>query len=325
MTRDYPVSGVGVGAFLVELPDYYAKDKTPVPAGYENYQRLDSAENYFLQAAAELGLVGLAVLLAVLAGLVLEIKRGIRRGVLRGSDRWIFTGAVGGLAGFVVNALFHSFAQSFETLFCFWFTVAVAVVCGRSAGSDEKDGAAAALPAAKGASGIARILGVTALVVFSGVLLWNSFRSLSIAGKSAAFGISQEYGLYRSERSPEGTAFRWTRAEAAWTVNITGRRLLLPVTISHPDTAERPVRVRISLGKNLMSDAVFLGEIEWTQPGRKVLEFAVPPGYSGEGMIMISVDRTWVPGQFPNRKDPRNLGAAVEKAEFAGEPAVSTP
>jgi hypothetical protein len=36
-------------------------------------------------------------------------------------------------------------------------------------------------------------------------------------------------------------------------------------------------------------------------------------------MIGISVDRTWTPVETGEENDPRRLGAAVEKAEFAGD------
>lgn len=314
MTRDHPVSGVGIGAFLVELPDYYARDKAPVPAGYENYQRLDSAENFFLHAAAELGLAGLAAILAVLAGLAAEIRRGIRRGALRGPDRLIFAGAVGGLAAFIINGLFHSFAQSYETLFCFWFVSAAAVVCGRSGedGGEIGSGRRSAAP-------ILRAAGISLLAVFAAALIGSSFGRLSIGRKTAALGLSQEYGLYRPERNSEGAAFRWTRNEAAWTVKIAGRRLRLPVTVSHPDAADRPVRVRVFLGGPLMRRAVLLGESVWTGSGRKILEFAVPSGYAGDGMLAVAVDRTWTPAESEEQKDPRRLGAAVEQAVFSGD------
>ncbi|MBN1938600.1 MAG: O-antigen ligase family protein, partial [Candidatus Aminicenantes bacterium] len=124
MIRDYPLSGVGVGAYIVELPNYYARDRAPVPAGLEGSQRRDSAENYFLQAGAEAGAVGLAAWIAVFAGLAWEIRRAVRDGVLRGPDRLLYLGAAGGLAAFFVNIIFHSFVQSFETPFCFWLAAA---------------------------------------------------------------------------------------------------------------------------------------------------------------------------------------------------------
>jgi hypothetical protein len=304
MTRDYPFSGVGVGAFIVLLPDYYQLDKTPAPAGFEGYQRLDSAENFFLQAAAETGLIGLAAWIAVLAGLAWEIRRAVRKGILRGPDRWLFLGAVGGLTGFFVNALFHSFTQSFETMFCFGLAAAVAVVLGPG-----KDGGAAPR---RGRPALL-IPAIFLLVVFGASSLRDSSRSLSIAAKSEAFGLSQEFGLYRPEQDENGTPFRWTKDDAAWTVEVTGRTLRLPVRISHPDaSAELPVRVKLSLGKYLLRNEVPLGEAVWTESGRKILEFPIPAGYEGKATIRLVVDRTWV----PSAKDPRHLGAAVEPAEF---------
>ncbi len=304
MTRDYPLSGVGVGAFIVVLPDYYQLDKTPAPAGFEGYQRLDSAENFFLQAAAETGLIGLAAWIAVWAGLAWKIRRAVLAGILRGPDRWLFLGAVGGLTGFFVNALFHSFTQSFETMFCFSLAAAVAVVLSprQVGGAAPHRGRPALL-----------LLALLLLVVFGASSFRDSSRSLSIAAKSETFGLSQEFGLYRPEQDENGTPFRWTKDEAAWTVEMTGRTLRLPVRISHPDAAaERPVRVKVSIGKYLLRDEVLLGEAIWTESGRKVLEFPVPAGYEGKATIRLVVDRTWT----PSAKDPRRLGAAVEPVEF---------
>ncbi len=303
MTRDYPVSGVGVGAFIVVLPDYYQLDKTPAPAGFEGYQRLDSAENFFLQAAAETGLIGLAAWIAVWIGLAWKIRRAVLAGILRGSDRWLFLGAVGGLTGFFVNALFHSFTQSFETMFCFCLAAAVVVVLGPR----QEGGATPHL----GRPALLLLVLLLLLIVFGASSFRDSSRSLSIAAKSEAFGLSQEFGLYRPEQDENGTPFRWTKDEAAWTVEVTGRTLRLPVRISHPDAAaERPVRVKVSIGKYLLRDEVLLGEAVWTESGRKVLEFPLPAGYGGRATIRLVVDRTWV----PSAKDPRRLGAAVEPA-----------
>jgi len=309
MTRDYPVSGVGVGAYIIELPDYYQRDKKPAPAGLEGYQRLDSAENFFLHVAAETGFIGLAAWLAVFLGLAWEIRRAVRAGILRGPDRWLALGALGSLIGFLANVQFHSFAQNFEVPFSFWLTAAVIVVLGRSRESGRRAPEDRSRRIFWGAA-------VVLIILFGASSLWNSSRGLSLVEKSTEMGIDQSFGLYAPERDETGAPFRWTRADSAWTVELRGKTLRLPVRISHPDAAGHPVRVKVSLGKFLLREEIPLGEAEWTEPGRKILEFAVPPGFAGKGMIRLKVSRVWTPSETSDSKDSRRLGAAVGAAEF---------
>ncbi len=58
MGRDYPMSGVGIGAFTIELPDYNWKyDK--------GFDQVDFAGNYYLQLFAETGFPGLILVLII--------------------------------------------------------------------------------------------------------------------------------------------------------------------------------------------------------------------------------------------------------------------
>ncbi len=56
MIKSYPVTGVGLGGYIVELPNYLRTLGLPFPS-------TDSAENYFLQIGSELGLIGLFLVL----------------------------------------------------------------------------------------------------------------------------------------------------------------------------------------------------------------------------------------------------------------------
>ncbi|MBM3294294.1 MAG: O-antigen ligase family protein, partial [Candidatus Aminicenantes bacterium] len=131
MMGGYPLTGVGVGSYIVELPNYYERDKTSYPAGFEGWRRIDSAENYFLQAGAEMGLPGLAAVLGVFWAVGWEAARGLRRRTGLGRDRFFLYGAAAGLVSLGVNMLFHSYLASFETQFVFWILAAfVAAVAG---------------------------------------------------------------------------------------------------------------------------------------------------------------------------------------------------
>ena len=350
MTRDFPLTGVGVGAYLIELPDYYAKDTAPVPSGFEGFKRLDTTENYFLHAAAELGLIGLFALLAVFAVLAREVVRGIKAGLLEGRDRWLFLGATGGLVAFGINAFFHTFAQSFETPFFFWMTAAFVVIL-RSSGeavvredgggpnrkktTTGEEGAAGCSPLIRGLKPRAStaeiplgkpgalvavkprvprlmmILSILLILCFGVEHFRNSSGRLSIAEKTSSLGIDQEFGLYKLEKDETGREFRWTRAKAAWALDIRGRTIQLPLMISHPDVWGRPVHVRVSLIPKTLRGEIFLGEADWTASGWKTLEFPIPPELSGKAVILLEVDRTWSPREAGGSNDSRRLGAAV--------------
>jgi len=51
MIKDYPLTGVGMGAFIIELPNYAHTHQFPL-------RTTDSAENYFIQVFVELGILG---------------------------------------------------------------------------------------------------------------------------------------------------------------------------------------------------------------------------------------------------------------------------
>ena len=59
MMKDSPISGVGIGSYIIELPNYYTLDPTKREDLPPGYRRIDSAENYFLHVGAETGLVAL--------------------------------------------------------------------------------------------------------------------------------------------------------------------------------------------------------------------------------------------------------------------------
>ncbi len=70
MIRDYPLTGLGTGSFIIEVSNY-AKARgvhKPTP---------ESAENYFLQVGTEMGFIGMALVLWVFWLLVKQMKRSV--------------------------------------------------------------------------------------------------------------------------------------------------------------------------------------------------------------------------------------------------------
>jgi len=101
MIADRPALGFGAGSFPVEYPRYREAAEVEL-SGY--LSRVSTAHQDYLQIAAELGLIGLALWLAFLARLG---RAGVSSRAPT-SEPWIRAAALASVAGFAVNGLFRS-------------------------------------------------------------------------------------------------------------------------------------------------------------------------------------------------------------------------
>lgn len=313
MTADYPFSGVGVGAYIIELPNYYTKDKETYPPSFAAYRRNDSAENYFLQVGAELGLAGLAIFCWLFFVLGREIRRGFRnlgRESAASERRLLFIGGTAGIVAYFVNIFFHSYIGSFETNYLFWLLAAVTLQAGKR------------LPAEAGREGERRIpnwkivAAATIFLVFGGTHLWNATHSLSPAVKTSELRLSQTFGLYAPEKTNDGQSYRWTREYGGLPVKAEGSAIRVPVLASHPDIHENPVKAEFIIVKDLFKEKIRLGTITLKESVWRTYEFSLPGAALGEGILLVKVSRTWNPLKVTGVPDPRNLGVAVGKVTF---------
>lgn len=327
MTRDYPLTGVGTGGYIVELPNYYSVDKTPNPGGLERFRRNDSAENYFLQVGAEMGLIGLAVFMAVFAAVALRAVRGVRE--TRGKEGgFLVLGASAGMAAYFVNILFHSYIGSFETIFMFWTLAAIIFgISGRElrTRSDAAAGSslcsrrnlkfAATLPEARGLKPVVLVFIILIILAFGAIHLWNSLHSLSIPARTRAFGLKQDFGVYPPEKTADGREFRWTGKTAGLRVRPAGPEVRVPLLASHPNIAKSPVHVRVFFTADLFRHRLPLGEIVLRENLWQEAAFSLPESARGEGILLFEVSRTWNPGRSSGVPDARDLGVAVGRIE----------
>jgi hypothetical protein len=174
MTAEYPLTGVGAGAYIIELPNYYAKDRSPYAPEFAGFRRNDSAENYFLQVSSEMGLAGLGLFLWLFWVLGREVRHGFRR--FRGRTesagrRLLFIGGSAAMVAYGVNIIFHSYIGSFETNYMFWLIAGLTLYeAGRL---DEPD----RTPVPTFGSGRSRILYFAFIAVFAGISLWGASHS----------------------------------------------------------------------------------------------------------------------------------------------------
>ncbi len=300
LARQFPATGVGPGAFIVELPQEIASEGLTIAA-------TDSALNFELQAAAETGLPGLLATIWLLAAVAAAAVRGATARDGTREDRRVSMGAAAGLAGFGLFFQLHTFIASFEVIALFWMLAAIAVggAPPRAAGTTAPVGRKRRLVAL----GI-----VTALFAAAGIAV--SAGPLSVAARSRAGGWEIRYGVGPAERDDSGRKFRWTGRSAGFVIPARGARCVLPVMVAHPDASRRPVVVRAWLEDSRFRRVAPLGRLEFRAPGWQDLEFAVPAGTGTGFRVAIETSRDWSPREMLGRPDARRLGAAIGNPRF---------
>jgi len=297
MMGNYPLTGVGTGAFIVELPNYSRRLNLPT-------RFTDSAENYFFQAGAEFGFVGLLVAFWLFYEIIRRMLACWRQLPSREPPRFLLIGALAGMASLMVNLLFHTYIGSFEVHYLFWLLAATIFLFPKG---EKTDGRSVL------SSSFVVILTVAA-VLFGLAHLWNSTRGLSLEKRTKEFSWDQNFGLYKRERDVRRFYFIWTRKSAGITVEKRGGTLVIPLLASHPDIEKNPVTVRISSSDPVFRSSKKLQEIVLRE--NRWVDFEQDlSSFSGDKIhLLFEAERTWQPLRHSGVPDPRYLGVALGDA-----------
>ncbi len=299
MIVDYPITGAGLGAYIVELPNY--ADRMDL-----DLRLTDSAENYYFQAGAELGLVGLALFLWLFFEIARQMKRSWKAAD-EDNDRFILFGAISGIVATIcVSFIFHSYIGGYDAKYFFWFLVALVFLF------PKEDEISRSYP---GVSRKFKIAAIILLLAFGTTHLWNSTNSLSLERRTAEFGWSQNFGLYRLEQDDRGINFRWTKKSAGISVENTGAILRIPMMASHPDIEENPVTVRIYTAGQCFKNRRSIGEIVLDKNEWRDFDYSIPDDAGEKIHLLFEVSRTWQPQKELGIPDPRELGIALGEIE----------
>jgi O-antigen ligase len=301
MIEEYPLTGVGVGSYIIELPNYLKQLKLP-------FHYTDSAENYFFQVGSELGLIGLAAFLWLFFVIAKSLWRKTKTYPYEQRERYILFGAAAGIVSLFVNFLFHSYIGNFEIVYFFWLLIAVFY------GLDEESLTRHKKTASPGRF---KFLVLVMVIVFGGFQLWHSTHSLSIQRRNQVIGWEQHFGFYQLEQDPSGFFFHWTKKTAGIAADNLGERMIIPLKASHPDLGENPVTVKIYEADSSFVKKKELGQIPFHDSEWMDYELSASRFPENRIYLIFETSRVWSPSKTLGTADPRLLGIGVGRVWFA--------
>lgn len=288
-----PWSGVGVGQYFNVSP-LFLSPQLAFSYGAEN------AHNYFLQFAAELGLVGFGVfLLWIGSGLV----RGIRALLVDPRDARLL-GLVAGIVAFLGTSVTGHPLLVDEVAVAFWMVFGLMLGL---AGSTLWRGEATAVPA-RGQSPwrAAAAAACVVITVATQALARPALRPIE----------SQDVdGLYEWETGADGVRYRWTGSYGSVFVPADVTRVYIPVRMPAVGSGLSPmgmeVKTTAATGERMMiGDGWAIVNLE--------LPDAVPP--TRFKRINLKVDRTWQPAVYqPGSADLRSVGVQIGEVRMFRE------
>ncbi|GAH04125.1 unnamed protein product, partial [marine sediment metagenome] len=124
MFKDYKITGVGLGSFIIELPNYHQLNNSAVKI-------IDFTGNYYLQFLSELGLPGLLLILFIFFLIIKKVFYYYKNQKLVGkTDRtdWFLTGFFISFISMVILLFLGPHTNFNEIQFSFWLIIGLMLV-----------------------------------------------------------------------------------------------------------------------------------------------------------------------------------------------------
>ncbi len=300
MCRDFPWTGVGLGAYIIELPNYYFRSEGKL-------FMIDTAGSLPLQIASELGILGLVLALTLAVFVIRSSYRLLStRPEARLEAEHKLSGCISlGVLASLFSLLFGAHVLFFE--YCFLFAISTGILLAWSA---------VLRPQSQRFARGRRVpkpvwLFAPVVTLVSVVFLIESLGALSIEQRRRKLGWQFEYGFYRKETWDGEFPFWWMQRDARMTITAEGEVLEFALFCAHPDADEKPVKASIFIDGSRMK-TVELTRDRW----RKVLlKLNCRPG--GQVVLRITVDRAFNQRELGIAQDARDLGAAIAKVRWS--------
>ena len=304
MWKNYPFSGIGLGAYVVELPNYTSEKK-------ERLFRVDNACNYYLHYGAEMGIPAILFMGMFFGTLIFMMIKGLKK-----SSR-ISTSSMHqklvlliALPIYLIILIFGVHTLAYE------FNVAFSILLGVAASYQESSEKNNNKPLIiKDIKYFAAAIIIIIIAIYAWRVWSNNNTSLNSERRQAAYNLKIEKGWGKWEKW-DGVPFkhRWIKKVAHITLDRKDLLLGFPVISSNPKLAENPQKVSFYVNGDKITDTILDTPGEW-----KLIKFPAlyanafihssPPSIS----VRIEVDKLWSPSNVSSNEDVRSLGITVGK------------
>jgi hypothetical protein len=305
MIREFPLVGVGLGAFPTLAVDYGR-----APNG--DWLTPDNAQNWYRHQLAEMGIVGSLGWIFWIGLLGAFFWRTSRRDAA--AEHRVEAGAiVGALVGVALVSLVgmptaNTAAALTLMVFVFWYS-AIVDPNGRVLPSRSTPSRQTLTRSALTSRGLVIALPIVLFLAGTAFVGWTRLRPPQ---RALRFGWEYVSGFYDFERLPGQAPFRWTTRHAVDVFPIANRYLRLRYWVNPPDVERRPMGVKIWLQNRLVVDA----SLRSVTP---VTEYVQAPAGEQRLMLEARVSRTWKPSDY-GQADTRDIGVAFEEWTFVSDP-----
>ena len=316
MTKDFPVSGVGAGSYIITLPNYlYIFERN-------SFTKIDFTGNYYLQVLSEIGFTGLILILFIYFLFIKKViiyfrlRRLKKLEPVKNSNYWLLYGLFTSFITMLVVQFFGPFTNFMEIQFTFWLIVSLMItyikISQESSSSDLQTNTRQSplrLSDKLNFSLRQKISLAVIALVFAGSLLASSLSDLSIAATQDEENWSNNYG-FSGVAKMEGKKYRWTAGDASEVLNKEGTELIIPVQDGYPGENKKPIVIKFYID-NLLIKKIKLEDDSWYN-----IDLKIPKFVNTRFTLTIVNSRTWVPKELGVNNDTRKLGIRVGEYKF---------
>jgi len=327
MFKDYPLTGVGQGSYILQLPNYLTINRT----GYLSDGKLvaDFTGNYYLQVLSELGLPGIVVILFIIYLLVskvinyFKVKKYLRE--FENSD-WLLIALFISFVSMLVGQFFGPHTNFDEVQFTFWLIIGLMIAYIKVKQVKFQENLKPLQICRRIRFELYEKISLAIiLLIFTSSLIISSVTTLSINVSQNLYDIKgnykgweNKYGFYKEE-TIDGETFRWTSIDASEVVEKKGNKMIIPMKDAFPaefikDAALSSFKEHLSVKifvDNLLVKKVTLEHDKWTD-----VKISIPDFTKDKFTLTLVFNRSWVPKEIGLTSDTRELGIRVGRYRF---------